>query len=265
MGKKSKKKTRAPAEVPLHRYFFMALADLVASYDRKRAESGFQALLAADASLTLSGRIALGPVVGPGKITRLLARHGLAGVALDLPDATPASGVLERDFRWSRAEPVAGSIRLAWSASRFDAISLHVEHGRGGLVVPDCRGLSGDDARDRAVNTGFRSLVVQRVHDPRVPSGGIVRQFPRGGVVLGREGNLRRLNFVSSLGDPGVVLPTLDGLDREEAEARLAVLGFVLAGVRSDAGAPPGVVLASEPAGGSYVRPGAAVTLIVGG
>ncbi len=253
-------------EVPWYVYFFMAMADLVASYDRKRVEAGFGRILSADAQLMLEGRCELGPIRGREAVTGVLAQHGLAGVAIDLPSLPPHATRLEQDFRWAADGPVAGNIRLERSGEGIRRIAILFKSWRGSAEVPECVGLSENDALDLATNAGFQSLTLGRVYDAQIPAGGIVRQFPAGGVRLGGSGNLRRLSVVHSLGDPGVALPTLDGCSLEEAKLRLEVLGFTLKDVRVRAdAAPAGTVLASEPPGGSYVARGAEVVLIVSG
>lgn len=253
-------------QVPWYVYFFMAMADLVASYDRKRVEAGFARVLSEDAQLMLEGRCELGPVRGRPAVTAVLAQHGLAGIAIELPELPSTARQFSQDFRWAADGPVAGRIRLEHSPRGIERISILFKSWRSSCEVPECVGLSADDALDVAVNAGFQCLTLGKRHDADIPAGAILQQFPAAGVRLGAEGNLRRLSFVGSLGDPGVALPTLAGCDLEEAQLRLDVLGFVLDEVRTRADtAPAGTVLASEPSGGSHVARGAAVVLIVSG
>lgn len=125
--------------------------------------------------------------------------------------------------------------------------------------VPDLVGKSAREAFLLLKGTGLR-LEVEEGNDPAKPKEVVLAQDPPPGTRL-REGRAVRLVLNQARLNP---LPSLEGLREGEAEARLAELGFAVAGkAYLPSPEPLGVVLATDPAPGTPLPPGGGVRLLL--
>ncbi|WP_347240831.1 PASTA domain-containing protein [Thermus sp.] len=126
-------------------------------------------------------------------------------------------------------------------------------------TVPDLVGKSAREAFLLLKDTGLR-VEAAAGNDPTKPKDVVLAQDPAPGTRL-REGRAVRLLLNQARFNP---LPDLGGLREEEAEARLAELGFKVARkAYLPSQEPLGVVLAQDPAPGTPVPPGGGVRLRV--
>jgi len=126
-------------------------------------------------------------------------------------------------------------------------------------AVPELVGKSAREAFLLLKDTGLRLEVVEG-NDPTRPKEVVLDQDPPPGTRL-RAGRAVRLVLNQARLNP---LPPLEGLREEEAEARLAELGFQVAGKAFLPSAKPlGVVLATDPSPGTPVPPGGGVRLLL--
>ncbi|MGC8904253.1 PASTA domain-containing protein [Thermus sp.] len=126
-------------------------------------------------------------------------------------------------------------------------------------TVPDLVGKSAREAFLLLKDTGLR-VEAAAGNDPTKPKDVVLAQDPAPGTRL-REGRAVRLLLNQARLNP---LPDLGGLREEEAEARLAELGFKVARkAYLPSQEPLGVVLAQDPAPGTPVPPGGGVRLLL--
>lgn len=126
--------------------------------------------------------------------------------------------------------------------------------------VPDLRGATVADARGRLGELDLVAAPTDSMHHPEIPRGGIVAQTPLPGQ-LARPGGEVRLTV--SAGPESVLVPEVEGLRAERAEAVLETVGFTVVVDSVDADAPPGRVVYAEPGAGAEVSLPQEVTLAV--
>ncbi|WP_371851185.1 Stk1 family PASTA domain-containing Ser/Thr kinase [Rhodococcus tukisamuensis] len=163
-------------------------------------------------------------------------------------NAAPADALLG-------TEPAAGS-RVA----RGGTVALKVSLGR--PTVPDLIG--GDRSRiEQALRERtFVPAEGGEAFSTKVPSGGVAALDPGPGTALDVGSQVR---LVRSKGSPPVHLPDLRGKSADEARAALDGLGITVTDTREvfDAGVDAGDVVGTDPASGTEVGAGSAVTLTV--
>ena len=128
-----------------------------------------------------------------------------------------------------------------------------------GTEIPDVGGLDRAEAEQRLVSAGLEPVVHEVDHD--APEGSVVGQSPAPGE---RVPDDSPVGIDVSTGEPaGVEVPDVGGLDRAEAEQRLASAGFepVVHEVHHDA--PEGSVVGQSPAPGERVPDGSPVGIDV--
>ncbi|GAB5603069.1 PASTA domain-containing protein [Thermus sp. FJN-A] len=128
--------------------------------------------------------------------------------------------------------------------------------------LPDLRGLRQEEAERRLAELGFRLEATSQVESPE-PLGTVLATAPPPNTPLAPGSGVRLLvSRGASLG-PTVPLPQLTGLDRQEALFLLNAAGLQAQVEEVPSGAPPGTVLAQEPAPGTPMPPGGGVRLRV--
>lgn len=90
--------------------------------------------------------------------------------------------------------------------------------------VPKMDGLTVEEARKRADESGLEIALADQVRDAIVPEGHVVSQDPSDGVLL--EG--KTIQLVVSAGPPLKGVPNIVGSDQEDAEAAIVGAGFVV-------------------------------------
>lgn len=128
-------------------------------------------------------------------------------------------------------------------------------------TVPDVVGEDEEAAIDVVQGAGYEAEV-EAVDAEDVEPGVVVEQDP----AAGTEAPTGSLVTLHVAGEPdGAVVPDVVGLSEAEARATVEEAGLELVGVSEEEAAdvPAGVVLRSEPAGGTTVEPGSGVALVV--
>lgn len=116
--------------------------------------------------------------------------------------------------------------------------------------VPDLRGVTVAEARERLRGLELVPAAADSMYHPEMPRGAVVAQAPLP-EQLSRPGGEVRLTV--SLGPESVTVPDVGGLRAEQAEAILEAGGFTVALDSVEADAPPGRVVYAEPGGGAEV------------
>ncbi|GAB4222203.1 MAG: hypothetical protein Kow0062_18510 [Acidobacteriota bacterium] len=175
----------------------------------------------------------------PEPVRRALARTGrAAGIALLL----------------------AGTLGAAFGFGLY--LTLRAAVSRPELVVPDVVDLEADEARALLERSGLRVAVSGSRHDPNVPAGKVLEQFPLAGT---RTKRARPVRLVLSLGPARAVVPDLAGMSARGAQlalraARLSVRHTMTV---PSARVPIGRVISQDPPPGTEAYPGDRVALLV--
>ncbi|WP_114314134.1 PASTA domain-containing protein [Thermus caldifontis] len=128
--------------------------------------------------------------------------------------------------------------------------------------LPELKGLRQEEAEARLSQLGYRLAGVAQVESPE-PLGTVLASDPPPGTPLPPGATVRLLvSRGASLG-PTVPLPQLTGLGQKEALFLLNAMGLQVQVEEVPSGAPPGTVLAQEPAPGTPMPPGSGVRLRV--
>ncbi len=140
------------------------------------------------------------------------------------------------------------------------AVELTVSLGPEQRPVPDVTRLRADRALTVLRTTGFEVTIDSIQADE--PQGQVVATVPAAGTRVNLPSEIR---MTVSLGPPLVELPSLVGLQEEEARTRLGELGLVVGEVENRArfGFGDGDVLETFPEAGASIPRGSAVRLVI--
>lgn len=132
---------------------------------------------------------------------------------------------------------------------------------RGSVQTPSLVGRSLEEARHVLDSVGLRFSLGEERASADVPRNGVVAQSPAPGASLPR---LAPVRLDVSTGPRSVRVPSVSGLNVDDARKTLADSGLSTGGVQEEASsAPRGEVLRTKPDAGRFVGEGAAVELIV--
>ncbi|WP_105317230.1 PASTA domain-containing protein [Thermus tenuipuniceus] len=128
--------------------------------------------------------------------------------------------------------------------------------------LPDLKGLRQEEAEARLSELGYRLARVAQVESPE-PLGTVLASDPPPGTPLPPGAPVGLLVSQGASLGPTVPLPQLTGLSQKEALFLLNAMGLQVQTEEVPSGAPPGTVLAQEPAPGTPMPPGSGVRLRV--
>ncbi|GAC1513859.1 MAG: hypothetical protein NVS1B4_00170 [Gemmatimonadaceae bacterium] len=127
--------------------------------------------------------------------------------------------------------------------------------------VPNVAGMRYDEAKGKLATAGFLSAQGEARYDATVPKGTVLHQNPAPG---SRETRGMKVILDISSGQRIVIVPTVAGMTRGEAEARLETIGLDIGDVVQRQGdAPRGQVLETKPVAGTRVAPPGPIALIM--
>lgn len=210
----------------------------------------------ATVALESSGpRPAVKPTQQPARM-RELSPHG-QGTARRTP-------VRRRRSRRRIAELVLSGLAAACvlAALAFGVVQVYTRVSRS-AVAPDVVGLSVGDAQTLARREGLNWQQTDINHDT-IPAGTVISQIPEPDTAMEKGDSLL---VAVSLGPASTAMPDLNGMDYEDAAARLKDRGFgniVL--IKTVSSSPVGTVLGQSPkAGDSFISGQSAELTISGG
>lgn len=210
----------------------------------------------ATVALESSGpRPAVKPTQQPARM-RELSPHG-QGTARRAP-------VRRRRSRRRIAELVLSGLAAACvlAALAFGVVQVYTRVSRS-AVAPDVVGLSVGDAQTLARREGLNWQQTDINHDT-IPAGTVISQIPEPDTAMEKGDSLL---VAVSLGPASTAMPDLNGMDYEDAAARLKDRGFgniVL--IKTVSSSPVGTVLGQSPkAGDSFISGQSAELTISGG
>jgi serine/threonine-protein kinase len=166
------------------------------------------------------------------------------------PIKTEDSGSIDKG-QVTRTEPVAGE-----KVSKGQTISIWL--GTGNFKLPNLNGLTREEAT--ACLAGINVQILFTEVKSSVQAGRVVEQTPTAGSVpLGSS-----VTLGISVTDDRVVIPSITGLDRTDAQNQLAQAGLIVL-IQSEASTQVGSdrAIRTDPVAGSMVDKGSTVTLYI--
>jgi serine/threonine-protein kinase len=141
---------------------------------------------------------------------------------------------------------------------RGSIVTLHVSTGKPKVTVPGVVGKSSEDAAAALADAGLTPNVQSVPSDQQ--AGTIIAQDPKAGTVV-VKGSSVRIN--KSTGPKQVFLPSVVGLQYDQASAQLQSAGFAVRRTDVDSDRPAGEVIDQSPAGNQQVADHSSVVLKV--
>jgi beta-lactam-binding protein with PASTA domain len=138
-------------------------------------------------------------------------------------------------------------------------VTANVSAGPGSAAVPSVEGRSQSDAEDAVTAAGFNPKV-KRAYSDGVAKGRVISSSPAAGAEITKG---RTVTLTVSRGRQGVVVPSLTGLSRDDAQARLDDLGLAADVTDKESSKDPGTVLSQDTPAGTTVDKGATVGFVV--
>ena len=133
-----------------------------------------------------------------------------------------------------------------------------------GVVIPDVRGESEGQAKSDLHNAGFDNISTSLQTTSSTPPGRVISQSPAGGAHASPSSTT--VSLVIAQAPPKSTVPTVTGQSAASAASQLRSAGFNVV-QRPRAVSDPaknGIVLRQNPLGGTRVRNGSTVTIVVG-
>jgi beta-lactam-binding protein with PASTA domain/acyl-[acyl carrier protein]--UDP-N-acetylglucosamine O-acyltransferase len=198
------------------------------------------------------------PVTVPNVVgmTESAARTELAGAGLGVGDVTPTPSCEVADGIVITSDPGGGT-----QVKRDSAVALTVSSGELPATVPDVRGRPEAEALATLHDAGFDTTVA-RQSDEQLPEGAVIATEPSAG---SSASTCVAVTVTVSTGPAPVTVPEVAGT--AEADARTAIEGRGLTvdpvSHETSCEVAGGVVLRSDPPGGTQVERGSAVGLVV--
>jgi serine/threonine-protein kinase len=129
------------------------------------------------------------------------------------------------------------------------------------MKVPNVTGLMYDEAEQRLAQAGFKAERGEQHYANSAPKMTVLEQSPPPGA---REGLGGTITLVVSGGQRMAMVPTVTGMTRSEAQARLEKEGFEVGEVgEASSNAPRGTVVGTKPAPGSQVSVPSTISLVL--
>jgi eukaryotic-like serine/threonine-protein kinase len=186
------------------------------------------------------------------------------GEDVEAATATLEEAGFEVDTNESRNAEPPGTVveqdpRAGEDAEDGSTVLLSVSAGPGTAKVPAVAGLPVRKAVDRVDAAGFRPDTSERFSND-VPAGRAIGTEPKEGTKLERDSVVTiRVSKGSNL----AAVPSVLGLQQEEAEAEIEDAGFIANVETEDSEEPEGTVIAQDPGPGGAVERGSEVTITV--
>jgi eukaryotic-like serine/threonine-protein kinase len=200
-------------------------------------------------ALTRPDRVAVPNVIGQeeGTARQLLEDKGFDADTVSRPSAAPRDTVTEQD-------PIPGE-----KVDEGSTIVLTISSGPASVAVPDVQGLSEADATKRLEDAGLL-VDPEFAFSDTIPEGRAIGTDPGPGISLDTG---QTVKLIVSRGSNKVEVPSVIGLQDDQALARLQSADLTGTVVQRDSDEPAGKVVAQSPTAGKLVRSGSSVTIFV--
>jgi beta-lactam-binding protein with PASTA domain/predicted Ser/Thr protein kinase len=200
-------------------------------------------------ALTRPEQVAVPNVIGQevGTATQLLEDRGFDVDIRPVPSTAPRDTVTEQD-------PIPGE-----KIDEGSAVVLTISAGPASVAIPDVQGVTEADATKRLQDLGLL-VDPEFAFSDTVPEGRVIRTDPGPGI---RVDTGQTVKLVVSRGSNRVAVPSVLGLQDENALARLQKAALAGTLVQRDSEEPAGKVVGQSPPAGEMVRRGSPVTVFV--
>jgi beta-lactam-binding protein with PASTA domain/predicted Ser/Thr protein kinase len=189
-------------------------------------------------------------VLGKSKsdATTSLENAGFQVNAEGVPRAnTPVGRVIEQD-------PTAGS-----RAPEGSIVKITYSIGLGKAIIPNVKGATLADAEKQLRDAGFQTTS-RSEHSNKVKKGTVIGTDPPAGTKLARE---KPVTIIVSSGPNLVQVPSVVGLSQDTADTQIRDAGLRPHFQKQQSSQAKGQVIDQSPSGGSSVRRGSTVTVVV--
>jgi beta-lactam-binding protein with PASTA domain/tRNA A-37 threonylcarbamoyl transferase component Bud32 len=184
------------------------------------------------------------------KATQILSDAGFHVASIPVPRANALPGkVIEQDPTAASRAPEGSTVKITYTI------------GLGKARVPDVKGMSLADAEKELEEAGFVTGVSHE-HSDRVKEDTVIGTVPPAGTKLERK---ETVTIQVSSGPNLVQVPSVVGLDQGTADAQIRDAGLRPHFRKQESTEPEGRVIDQSPDGGSSVRRGSPVTVILSG
>jgi eukaryotic-like serine/threonine-protein kinase len=200
-------------------------------------------------ALTRPEQIAVPNVIGQeeGTARQLLEDRGFDADTISRPSASPRGTVTEQ-------EPIPGE-----KVDEGSTVVLTISSGPASVTMPDVQGLSEADATKQLTALGLL-VDPEFAFSDTVPEGRAVGTDPGAGFSVNTG---QTVKLVISRGSNKVEVPSVIGLQDNQALAQLQKANLAGTVVLRDSEDPAGRVIAQSPNPGTMVNPGSPVTIFV--
>jgi serine/threonine-protein kinase len=145
------------------------------------------------------------------------------------------------------------------SAEAGSTVTIFVSAGPAPTEVPPVKGLSENKARRKLERSGFENVDVVQQSSERVDAGTVIGTDPPAGNEVDPGQTIRLL---VSKGSHSVTVPSVVGMNRNDAAATLSNAGFEVNQEPEDSDEPEDQVIRQSPAGDSTAAKGATITIV---
>jgi len=213
---------------------------------------GLLYLLARELGVGSAAKVEVPPVVGEQEDRAVSI---LEGAGFEVRTNTVAAEPGEQQGIVRAQDPEAGAM-----ASEGSTVEIDVVGEAEGIELPNVVGSTLDEALSTLDDAGFPLTNVQRRADPEAPRNEVIEQVPR----PGRVPQGTRVTLVASDGPADVTVPNVAGAPEADATQALRDRSFVVRRTTAEsADVEAGLVIRTEPPGGTALAPGSEVTLVV--
>ena len=200
-------------------------------------------------ALTRPDRVTVPNVISQevGTATQLLDDKGFDVDIKPVPSTAPRDTVTEQD-------PIPGE-----KVDEGSTVILTISAGPASVAIPDVQGLSEADATKRLRGLGL--LVDPEFNfSDTIPEGRVIGTDPGPGISVDTG---QTVKLIVSRGSNKVEVPSVIGLQDDQALARLQSADLAGTVVQRDSDEPAGKVVAQSPTAGTLVKAGSPVTIFV--
>jgi eukaryotic-like serine/threonine-protein kinase len=200
-------------------------------------------------ALTRPDRVTVPNVISQevGTATQLLDDKGFDVDIKPVPSTAPRDTVTEQD-------PIPGE-----KVDEGSTVILTISAGPASVAIPDVQGLSEADATKRLRDLGL--LVDPEFNfSDTIPEGRVIGTDPGPGISVDTG---QTVKLIVSRGSNKVEVPSVIGLQDDQALARLQSADLAGTVVQRDSDEPAGKVVAQSPTAGTLVKAGSPVTIFV--
>ncbi len=163
------------------------------------------------------------------------------------PSAQPKNEVLKQ------------SPKQGIKADEGSAVTITVSSGLGKATVPDVRGQSVAAAKKALTARGFRNVTTREQFSSQDP-GSVIGSDPSAGSLVSKSS---LITLTVSRGQNRVSVPSVVGEQESTAQSEISAANLTAKTKQESSSDPVGQVLSQSPTGGSQVRPGSTVTIVV--